>query len=286
MAITDDALRQAFMPKQEYGSLREEDKALRKLHMHLLFAALALVSVAVLVPAAISLKIVFPDDSLRRPFCRDLGIQPLALNFTSSQMSGGRESDLLPGAFVLTDQETVDYYWMVAFLPSAFLFAVSVVYLIVGITVAFTAPTPHACLKLVESNYCASRRGGVGCLSVVNFIFAAIFGILALCLGSTLLSLGSSCSLPLFWCYEISSWGLVILHGGVAFALRRKAAVILDHARRNIGIEMLESNDRTVVTPEMRRRIDEGFKSWMGPSFLSSDEEEEDEVDKYTEISN
>ncbi|KAL0323839.1 UNVERIFIED_CONTAM: hypothetical protein Scaly_2351000 [Sesamum calycinum] len=285
MAIIGDALRQAFMPKHEYESLREEEKAWQKIQKPLISLSLTLISLSVLVSTVISLKIVFPDDNLRRPFCRDLRIQPLSINFTTPVASVGArgESDLLPGAFVLTDQETVDYYWMVVFVPSAMIFAASVVYLIAGITVAYSAPVRHGCLKVVENNYCASRRGGVRCLSILNIVFAIIFGLLALFLGSTLLTLGSSCSLPLFWCYEIACWGLVILHGGAAFFLRRKAAVVLDEsdfAGRNIGLEMLEANPPE-FTPDMERRVNEGFKSWMGPSFLSSDEE--DEPDDYLE---
>ncbi|KAK6161840.1 hypothetical protein DH2020_001681 [Rehmannia glutinosa] len=288
MAFLGDALRQAFMPKHEYESLRDEEKAWQRLHKPLISLTLTLISLAVLISTVISLKIVFPDDNLRRPFCRDLRIQPLSINFTTQAASGvgGGESDLLPGAFVLTDQETVDYYWMVVFVPSAMVFAASVVYLIAGITVSYTAPARHGCLKVVENNYCASRRGGVRCLSILNVVFAITFGLLALFLGSTLLTLGSSCSLPLFWCYEIASWGLVILHGGAAFFLRRKAAVILDEsdfAGRNIGLEMLETSP-TEVTPDVERRVNEGFKAWMGPSFLSSDEE--DEPDDYLEVPN
>lgn len=136
MAIIGDALRQAFMPKHEYESLRDEEKAWQKLQKPLILLSLTLISLAVLISTVISLKIVFPDDSLRRPFCRDLRMQPLSINFTTTAAAsgggGGRESDLLTGAFVLTDQETVDYYWMVVFAPSSMVFVASVVYLIAG----------------------------------------------------------------------------------------------------------------------------------------------------------
>lgn len=36
-----------------------------------------------------------------------------------------------------------------------------------GITVAYSAPTRHGCLKVVENNYCASRRGMVPCPSMI-----------------------------------------------------------------------------------------------------------------------
>ena len=118
--------------------------------------------------------------------------------------------------------------------------------------------------------------GGVRCLAILNAVFAVVFGLMAIVLGSTLLALGSTCSVPLFWCYEITAWGLAILYGGTAFFLRRKAAVVLDegdYATHNVGLEMLES--KLEVTPEMQRRISDGFKQWMGSSLLSSDDEDE-----------
>lgn len=292
MALIGDALRQAFMPKYEYESLREEDKAWHKLQRPLVLFLLGLISVVILISTIMSLNIVFPIDPLNRPFCNDLRIQPLPINVTSPSATvhdgsgGGGDSDLFPGAFYLTDQETVDYYWMVVFVPSALLFGASVVYLLAGIIVAYTAPVRHGCLRVVENNYCASRRGGVRCLSILNLAFAIIFGLLALFLGSTLLTLGSRCSVPLFWCYETASWGLVILYGGTAFFLRRKAAVVLDESNftgQNLGVEMLEAHPLE-VTPEVERRVNEGFKAWMGPSLLSSDEE--DEPDDYQEVPN
>lgn len=118
--------------------------------------------------------------------------------------------------------------------------------------------------------------GGVRCLSILNTVFAVIFGLMAIFLGSTLLTQGSSCSIPLFWCYEIVSWGLVILYGGTSNFLKRKAAAILDegnYAGHNLGLEMFGS--AAEVTPEMARRVNEGFKAWAGSSLLSSDDEEE-----------
>ncbi|KAJ6732458.1 hypothetical protein OIU79_003545 [Salix purpurea] len=276
MALISDALRQAFMPKREYECLREEDKAWTKLQRPLLISTVGITCLVIFVSTTVSFKIVFPGDNGKRPFCSGNRLQPLTIK-------NGGDSDLFPGAFYLTDQETVDYYWMVVFVPSVIVFLASLAYLVAGMNVAYSAPGRHGCLKVVENNYCASKRGGVRCLSILNGVFAIIFGLLALFLGSSLLTLGSSCSLPLFWCYEFATWGLVILYAGTAIFLRRKAALILDESdsgSRNLGLEMLETNT-LVVTPDVERRVNEGFKAWMGSSLLSSDEE--DEPDSYSE---
>lgn len=277
MSIISDALRQAFMPKREYESLREEEKAWGKLQRPVTISFVAIIWLAIIISTVISLKIVFPASDGKRPFCVRK-IQSMEIG-----MKGRSYSDLIPGAFYLTDQEIADYYWMVVFIPSLIVFVLSGVYLIAGITVAYSAPTRHGCLKVVDNNYCASRRGGVRCLSILNLIFAIIFGLLALFLGSSLLTFMSNCSTPLFWCYEVASWGLAVLYGGTAFFLRRKAALILDEGNfsgRNLGLEMLETTPLE-VTPEVERRVNEGFKAWMGSSLLSSDEE--DEPDSYEE---
>ncbi|XP_062019280.1 uncharacterized protein LOC133735860 [Rosa rugosa] len=275
MEIIGDALRQAFMPKREYESLREEDRAWGKLQRPVLMASVAFICLSILACAIISLNIVFPADANRRPFCGDRRLNSLPMNVRG----GDSDSDSFNGAFYLTDQETVDYYWMVVFIPSMIIFLATVVYLVAGITVAYSAPTRNGCLMVVENNYCASKRGGVRCLSILNAVFAIIFGLLALFLGTSLLTLGGSyCSVPLFWCYEIGTWGLVFLYGGTAFFLRRRSAVILDEGEfggRNLGLEMLENP--VEVTPDMERRVEEGFKTWMGSSLLSSDEEDEPE---------
>ncbi|PKA48310.1 hypothetical protein AXF42_Ash021215 [Apostasia shenzhenica] len=274
MAIIADALRQAFMAKHEYDNLREEEKAWGRLQRPLVAALAATVCLAVVVSAAVSMSIIFPADPGRHPFCRDRRIQALPVN-----EDGVSDLYRSHGAFFLTDEEAAEFYWMVVFIPSALVFLASVIYLLAGMAVAYSAPNRHICLRVVENNYCASKRGGVRCLFILNIIFSVIFGLLALFLGSSLLTLGSNCSIPLFWCYEIAAWGMVILYGGTAFFLRRKAALVLDEGRyggRNLGLEMLESSIET--TPNMQRRVNEGFKAWMGSSLLSSDDED-DETD-------
>ncbi|KAK1264581.1 hypothetical protein QJS04_geneDACA019429 [Acorus gramineus] len=278
MAIIGDALRQAFMPKREYESLREEEKVWGRLQRPLFVALAAAVTFSIAGFVYLSLAIAFPPESGRRPFCRDRRIHPLSVNVDD-------EPDLYRGSLYLTDEEVSEYYWLVVFVPSLIVFLASVVYLLAGMVVAYSAPRRHAFLKVVENNYCASKRGGVRCLAILNIVFAVIFGLFALFLGSSILTLGTSCSIPLFWCYEIATWGLVTLYGGTAFFLRRKAALILDEGnfgRLNLGVEMLESQ-QMVVTPEMERRVSEGFKAWMGSSLLSSDEEDDDRPDDYEE---
>ncbi|TYI25475.1 hypothetical protein ES332_A05G052600v1 [Gossypium tomentosum] len=267
MAIIGNALRQAFMPKHEYESLREEDKIWTRLQKPILIGSIGTICIAIFVCTIISLKIVFPEDALKRPFCDDWRLQPLPLN---AKGGGTGDSDLFPGAFYLTDQETIDYYWMVVFIPSAVIFLASVAYLVAGITVAYSAPNRHGCLKVVENNYCASKRGGVRCLSILNAVFAVIFGLLALFLGSSLLTLGSNCSLPLFWCYEIAAWGLVVLYGGTAFFLKRRAAIIIDEGEfgsRTLGLEMSEANPLE-VTPDVEGVLMKASKhGWDHPSY-------------------
>ncbi|KAI3738083.1 hypothetical protein L2E82_28101 [Cichorium intybus] len=275
MAIIGDALRQAFMPNHEYQSLRDEDKAWIKLRRPIFIFIFSFLMFSIVISSVISFKMVFPNDLEHRPFCKNLRIEKAKTNIsTIDDDREGRD-------FYLSDQEIVHYYSMIAFVPPAILFLLSAVYLIAGMTVAYTAPTRHACLKVVENNYCAPVRGGVRCLFFFNSMFAIIFGVLAIFLGLILLTSGSSCSIPLFWCYEVQMWGLVSLYGVTASLLRRKAATILDDGdidgnNQIIGVEMLEFNDNEMVlTPDVERRINQGFRSWMGTSYLSSDDEDD-----------
>ena len=54
-------------------------------------------------------------------------------------MKSGLDSDLFPSTFYLIDQDIVDYYWMIVFIPSMIVFVLSVVYLIAGKEVNFIA---------------------------------------------------------------------------------------------------------------------------------------------------
>ncbi|KAL6888118.1 hypothetical protein ACP4OV_009144 [Aristida adscensionis] len=273
MALLGDALRQAFlMPRRAYAALRHDDRPRRPLAL----AAACCVAAAVAAAACVSLGIVFPAEPADRPFCRERRMLEALPAAASSREEEPEAYRYRGGAFYMTTAEAADFYWIVVFLPSALLFAASFTYLLAGMSVAYAAPRRHPMICVVENNFCASRRGGVRCLAILNAVFAVIFCLMAIILGSTLLALGSTCSVPLFWCYEITAWGLVILYGGTAFSLRRKAAIVLDegdYATHNVGIEMLEN--KIEPTPEMQRRINDGFKAWMGSSLLSSDDEDE-----------
>nr|KAJ0224464.1 hypothetical protein LSAT_V11C100019720 [Lactuca sativa] len=269
MAIIGDALRQAFMPKHEYQNLRNEDKAWIKLRRPIVISIFVFLIFCIVISSALSFKMVFPSDLQHRPFCKHHRIE-------STTNNDHEDRD-----FNFTDQQIVYYYWMIAFVPSAILFSTSAVYLVAGMSVAYTAPTRHGFLKVVENNYCAPNGGGVRCLYILNSIFAIMFGFVAIFFGLVLLTSESICSLPLFWCYEVQWWGLVTLYGATASLLRRKAAMILDDGdidghNQIIGIEMLEFGD-VEMTPDVERRINQGFRSWMGTSYLSSDDEDEDE---------
>ncbi|KAJ3692228.1 hypothetical protein LUZ60_012578 [Juncus effusus] len=261
------ALNQAFMSNNEhYTPIHEEEEniSFSNLKKPLILAVSIVLPLCILVSSIISLNIVFPSEPTERPFCPAPG--------KKIEMYGEHGG----GAFYMTEEEAVDFYWFVAFLPSAVVFLVSVLYLIAGITVAYTAPKRHFLLKLTENNFCASRRGGVRCLSILNAIFALFFSLTALILGSTLLTLKTRCSVPLFFCFEIASWSLVILHGLTSFFLKRKDALLLDGQESNLELEMLDrDNGIDDFTPEMERRVNEGFKQWMGSSVLSSDDEDE-----------
>ncbi|CAN6915717.1 unnamed protein product [Brassica oleracea] len=232
------------MPKQECEGLREEeDIALIKLQRQWVSFALS--------------------SSLH-----DLHLE----NCVSFECS--EEAVLRRRAFYLTDQETVDFYWMVVFLPSMMIFLVSSVYLVAGELLYLFGSSPLLKITIVLQEEAIDLldpvsgkfTGGVRCLSILNVVFAIIYGLLAIFLGSSLLALGSSCSVPLFWCYEVSSWGLVVLYAGTASFLRRRAALSNDEGefgnRNHQGLEMLEANPLE-FTPDVERRVNQGFKAWM-----------------------
>ena len=135
---------------------------------------------------------------------------------------------------------------------------------------------PYSCDSLLFVWFLGWCAGGVRCLSTLNLSFMITYVLLSIFLGIFTLRLGTSCSVALFWCYEVACWGLVVLLGATAFFLQRKAAVIMDageyYGHHERGVELLEA---IAITPEMEDRVEAGFKSWMGPpdGVLSDDGE-------------
>ncbi|ERN04842.1 hypothetical protein AMTR_s00146p00054490 [Amborella trichopoda] len=92
MAIMGDALRQAFMPKHEYESLREEDKAWGRLQRPVLMVMAIILWLCVVDSSVISLNIVFQANG-ERPFCHDRRFHELPV----MPKNGIHVFDLFPG---------------------------------------------------------------------------------------------------------------------------------------------------------------------------------------------
>lgn len=125
MAIIHDALRQSFMPKHEYQRLREEERAWGRLQRPLVMVIVAILWTAVIVSTFITLRIVFPGEDGKRPFChrRERRIEELEANASSYSDSWG---------FSLTEDDVAGIYWAVVFIPSAIVFLASAIYLFAG----------------------------------------------------------------------------------------------------------------------------------------------------------
>ncbi|CAM6095568.1 unnamed protein product [Calypogeia fissa] len=264
MQTAGDALRQAFMPKEEYESLRDEERAWKKLERPLVMSIVTCIWACVAIAFLVIIDIEFAVTNNEWPFCQKKRLESLRVKAEGPAPPGMGDSR---ASYLLTEEEAAQYFWIVVFLPTSIIFGVAVVYLLAGIAVAYTAPQRHPCLKVVENNCCASKRGGVRCLALLNMSFFAVFALLALFLGSSILTLQTDCSVALFWCYEVVCWGTAFLLAGSAIFLRRKAAVIMDvgshYGSRTVGVELLEAPP---VEPYhvIEERILEGFKSWSG----------------------
>ncbi|KAJ7516462.1 hypothetical protein O6H91_22G059000 [Diphasiastrum complanatum] len=270
MKRAGDALRQAFMSRDEYECLREEEKVWGRMAKPLALGAAVVLGTAVLIAAIIFMDILFSFTGKRWLSCQRERLEPLPID-VKDVMGDSRAS------YLLTEEEAAEYFKIVVFLPTAIIFSVAVIYLVSGMAVVYTAPRRHIFLRAVENNCCASKRGGVRCLATLNISFLVVFALLALFLGSSILTIQTECSIPLFGCYEVACWGLVFLFGGTAFFLNRKAAIIMDEGEyfgsRTVGVELLEASP--VSPAELERRVSAGFRSWMGSSILSSSDDED-----------
>ncbi|KAL2609755.1 hypothetical protein R1flu_028328 [Riccia fluitans] len=262
----DDALRSSFIAKEDYGEQRTWRRAARPCLMMLV----TVIWTCVVIASAIMIDIVFAVTDQEWPFCQKKRLDSLDI-VPDPVLDGDSRA-----SYLITEEGAAQYFWIVVFLPTSVVFAVAVIYLFAGISVAYSAPERHSCLQVVENNCCASRRGGVQCLVIINLSFMVVFMLLAVILGSSILTLQTECSLALFWCYEVVCWGTAILLAGAAFFLRRKAAVIMDagewygsHLR---GVELLEASLADEIDSFTEKRVAEGFKNWSG--VVDSDDEE------------
>ncbi|KAH7446045.1 hypothetical protein KP509_01G035100 [Ceratopteris richardii] len=123
---------------------------------------------------------------------------------------------------------------------------------------------------------------GFTCLATINVSFSILFTLMALFLGSSILTLKTGCSQTMFWCHEMICRGFAFLYGGTYFSLWRKVVVIMDegeyYASRTMGMELLGPSGEP-PSPGMIRRMNVGFNAWMGPAVSSSDDEDELVVD-------
>jgi translation initiation factor 3 subunit L len=117
-AAMSAALQQAFMTREEYQEVREEDRAWRHLRRPLALLAGFLIFLVILAASSVSLSIVFPGKA--QPFCSKHPIPPSGILDDSMH------------SYYFTEYEATQYFWLVVFVPTAVLFVVSAAYLFAG----------------------------------------------------------------------------------------------------------------------------------------------------------
>ncbi|KAJ7516463.1 hypothetical protein O6H91_22G059000 [Diphasiastrum complanatum] len=152
MKRAGDALRQAFMSRDEYECLREEEKVWGRMAKPLALGAAVVLGTAVLIAAIIFMDILFSFTGKRWLSCQRERLEPLPID-VKDVMGDSRAS------YLLTEEEAAEYFKIVVFLPTAIIFSVAVIYLVSGMAVVYTAPRRHIFLRAVENNCCASKRG-------------------------------------------------------------------------------------------------------------------------------
>jgi hypothetical protein len=126
MQTAGEGLRQAFMSKEEYQGLREEERVWREVKKQLCMVGVTLVWIAMVVAIAISVDIVFAVTGSDYPFC---------LKRRLEHMKVGGDSERDPGiaSYAFTEEEAVQYYWAAVFLPTSVVFTITVIYLFAGL---------------------------------------------------------------------------------------------------------------------------------------------------------
>lgn len=120
-----DILRQAFMSREDYDELREEEKVWRKLQKPLCMVAFTVVWTAVVIAMMIMVYVVFEVSDQKYPFCQKRRLPSYNLAGDASDRGD------LP-SYVYTEEEAVDAFWMVAFLPTSVVYVFSIIYLFAG----------------------------------------------------------------------------------------------------------------------------------------------------------
>lgn len=129
-----DALRQAFMSREDYEELREEEKVWRRLQKPLCMAGITVVWTVVVVAMMVMVDVVFAVSGGAYPFCQKRRLP----SYDMAGSSDHRRGDL--PSYVYTEEEAVDAFWLVAFLPSSFVFVFSTIYLFAGASSSTPSP--------------------------------------------------------------------------------------------------------------------------------------------------
>jgi hypothetical protein len=130
MALISNALRQAFVPKQRHETFTEENRTWSRLKKPLILSISLVLFLSVVIPAVISLHMVFPSEPSKRPFCRAGRSleEALPMNFTWQPELYRNQG----GSLYITEEEAADFYWLVVFFPSAIVFLASALFLVAG----------------------------------------------------------------------------------------------------------------------------------------------------------
>lgn len=120
------------MSKEDYDGLREETKVWRKLQRPLCMIGVAVVWAAVVVALAIMLDIVFAVSAADYPFCQKRRLEHTALGVGGDGGRDGRDGQDGTPSYAYTEEQAVQYFWLVVFLPSSIIFAIAVIYLFAG----------------------------------------------------------------------------------------------------------------------------------------------------------
>lgn len=120
-----DALRQAFMSREDYDGLREEEKVYTRLQKPLCVVGFTMVWAVVVVCMMVMVDVVFAVSGQAYPFCQKRRLPSYDM------------ADALPArgdlpSYAYTEEEAVDAFWLVAFLPTFFVFVFSTIYLFAG----------------------------------------------------------------------------------------------------------------------------------------------------------